>query len=235
MDLGAGERGLGNHACPSFSFTLDPTSPSLLLGTTGTSLAILDVRQGLFVQSPSPRRICFVGVWVSAERPKKRPPPPPPLFRHLSLLHAPIDPRISKPKHAAPEAHPVFSCEAGNSTLFCLPDPKVGGPGRSSPSCRYGNRTRGRGGRREKKLRTKAGTRMGASDNVGSAVSGCVLAGLVGPASTVGRAEWLVGRGIRPSEARAGLLAASVTRSRSGLVGYLWRPSSIRMNTQGTL
>lgn len=61
---------------------------------------------------------------------------------------------------------------------------------------------------------------MGASDNVGSAASGGGLAGQVGLASTVGRAEWLAARRIRPSKVRgpaSGLCDTAMGR----LAGYI--------------
>lgn len=165
MGLGAGERGLGNHACPSFPLILDPISPSILLGTTGPTGRVSQFSMCVEVYSSSLHplgRICFVGVWVSAGPPKKRPPPPPPLFRHLSLLHAPIDPRISRPKHAAPELHPVLSCEVGNPTVLWL-QARSGGPRQviSFMQVRKSHTRSWRPARKKKKLRTKAGDEDG--------------------------------------------------------------------------
>lgn len=97
----------------------------------------------------------------------------------------------------------MASCEAGNPSLFYL-QARGWGPQQVISSCRYGNRTRGRGGWRPKKEKKSSalrqGTRMGASDNVGSAASGGVLAGQVGLVSTVGQDEWLAACQIHPGE-----------------------------------
>lgn len=121
MGPGAGERGLGNHACPSFPSTLDPTSPSLLSGTRGESRI-----SPCASTSPYPRLLVgFVSsVFGSVQGGRRNAPhPPPPLFRLLVCCMRPLTLESSSRSTrrlepipwppARPEIRPSFTSRPG--------------------------------------------------------------------------------------------------------------------------